>query len=297
MFSKTRARGARVSAAAALAALLASACPAIASAGCPQATLSQPFTQFGDSSWYQLAPAGSFEAGAPGWVAQSGLLGLVQDGASVGAGNESYNLVPGSHSLVIKAGSMAVSPFFCVSSEYPTFRFLARQPGGASASPLNVSLRWVNVLGVGFSVLNLRTAVAAIADAVEHRRKVIICIGLPAVCNPEEPLLGGTSVLWPHWVAAVTAAARANVSVYCLDPTGLNQRASSRGIGLVRLTGGELFTNSNDFVSAAHAIWRDAGRYYLLGYWPSPGRRELHSVDVSVARKDVHLRVRQRRGE
>jgi len=149
MFSKARARGARVSAAAALAALLASAFPAIASAGCPQATLSQPFTQFGDSSWYQLAPAGSFEAGAPGWVAQSGLLGLVQDGASVGAGNESYNLVPGSHSLVVKAGSTAVSPFFCVSSEYPTFRFLARQPGGASASPLNVSLRWVNVLGVG----------------------------------------------------------------------------------------------------------------------------------------------------
>jgi VWFA-related protein len=147
------------------------------------------------------------------------------------------------------------------------------------------------------TVLRAVAKISRALEAVEHRRKVIICVGLPVVCDPEEPLLAGTSVLWPHWVTALTAAARANVSVYCLDPTGLNQRATSRGVGLVRLTGGELFTNSNDFVSATHAIWRDAGRYYLLGYWPSASKRELHSVDVSVARKDVHLRVRQRRGE
>src|ERR1039457_4866679 len=34
----------------------------------------------------------------------------------------------------------------------------------------------VNVLGVGVSVLNLRTAVAAIADAVRARRKGYICV-------------------------------------------------------------------------------------------------------------------------
>jgi VWFA-related protein len=147
------------------------------------------------------------------------------------------------------------------------------------------------------TVLKMVTKISRQLEAVEHRRKVIICVGLPVVCDPEEPVLVGTSALWPHWVAALTAAARANVSVYCLDPTGLNQRATSRGVGLVRLTGGELFTNSNDFVSAAYSMWRDAGRYYLLGYWPSPGKRELHSVEVSVARKDLHLRVRRRRGE
>jgi VWFA-related protein len=147
------------------------------------------------------------------------------------------------------------------------------------------------------TVLKAVAKISRQLEAVEHRRKMIICVGLPAVCDPEEPLLAGTSVLWPHWVDALTAAARANVSVYCLDPTGLNQRATSRGVGLVRLTGGELFTNSNDFVAAAHAMWRDASRYYLLGYWPSGGKRELHSVEVSVARKDLHLRVRHRRGE
>ena len=34
----------------------------------------------------------------------------------------------------------------------------------------------VNVLGVGISVLNLRTALAAITDAVQARRKGYICV-------------------------------------------------------------------------------------------------------------------------
>ena len=88
------------------------------------------------------------------------------------------------------------------------------------------------------------------------------------------------------------AAARANVSVYCVDPTGLNQRAASRGVGLVRLTGGERFANSNDFRPPRDAIWREASRYYLLGYWPSGGKaRAALRSRSSVARKGVHLRV------
>jgi len=58
MFSKNRARGARVSAVAALAAVLAAAFPAIASAACATPTLSQPFAQFADSAYYTLAPGG-----------------------------------------------------------------------------------------------------------------------------------------------------------------------------------------------------------------------------------------------
>ena len=52
---------------------------------------------------------------------------------------------------------------------------------------------------------------------------------------------------------------------------------------------------ANVFVPVAEAIWREAGRYYLLGYWPSAGRRDLHSIDVGVARKGVHVHARQRR--
>ncbi len=64
-------------------------------------------------------------------------------------------------------------------------------------------------------------------ETVEHRRNVIICLGLPAVCDIEEPSLGGSSVLWPHWVAALTATAHANVSVYSVDPTGLSRNSGA----------------------------------------------------------------------
>ena len=50
--------------------------------------------------------------------------------------------------------------------------------------------QWVNVLGVGISVLNLETAVAAVAEAVSHRRKGYICVTgvhgvMEAQDNPE----------------------------------------------------------------------------------------------------------------
>jgi VWFA-related protein len=145
------------------------------------------------------------------------------------------------------------------------------------------------------TVLKAVAKISKQLEAVEHRRKVIICLGMSAVCDVEDPPLGAHSVLWPHWVAALGAAARANVSVYAVDPTGLNQRSGARGIGLVKLTGGERFANSNDFNHAADALWREASRYYLVGYWPAGGTRELHNIDVKVARKDVHLRVRRTR--
>jgi VWFA-related protein len=142
-------------------------------------------------------------------------------------------------------------------------------------------------------------AVAKIAyhlEATEHRRKAIICLGLPTVCDVEEPSSAGANRLWPYWVRALAATARANVAVYCIDPTGLNRSSGARGVGLVRLTGGEVFSNSNDFARAAHAIWADAADYYLLGYWPREDGRELRSIAVSIARKDVRVRVRARRG-
>lgn len=141
-------------------------------------------------------------------------------------------------------------------------------------------------------------AVARISQQLEpldHRRKVILCLGLPSVCDVGEPSLGGTSVLWPSWVAAIRAAARANVSVYCVDPTGVSGGSRVFGNGLVRLTGGEIFAHANNFAPAAEAIWREAGHYYLLGYWPAVSTRDLHSIDVNVTRKGVHVHARQRR--
>jgi len=143
------------------------------------------------------------------------------------------------------------------------------------------------------------TAVARIArdlEPLEHRRKVIICLGMPGVCDIDEPANGAYSELWPHWVAAISAAAQANVSFYRVDPTGLTQRHVTSGLGLVTVTGGAVFANSNDFYRTAARLWSDAGHYYLLGYWPAGTSQPLHSIDVKVARKGAQVRARQRRG-
>jgi VWFA-related protein len=145
------------------------------------------------------------------------------------------------------------------------------------------------------TVLEAVAKISRQLEPLDHRRKVILCLGLPSVCDVAEPSLGGTSVLWPSWVAAIRAAARANVSVYCVDPTGVSGGSRAFGNGLVRMTGGEIFAHANNFAPAAEAIWREAGHYYLLGYWPAASTRDLHAIDVKVARKGVHVRARQLR--
>jgi hypothetical protein len=119
--------------------LLAAGLPGIATAACAHSTASRPFAQFGDEAEYVLASGGSFEAGAPGWQLQN---------ASVANGNETYYLAPGAHSVAIRPAGSAVSPWTCVSSEYPTFRLVARQLSGGPEDRLDVSLRWVNALGI-----------------------------------------------------------------------------------------------------------------------------------------------------
>jgi hypothetical protein len=134
-------RRVRAAAVAALAsAALGLAVPA-ADAACPASLTSTPFAQFGDQAQYTLAPGGSFESGAPGWSLTR---------AAVVEGNESYGLVPGSHSLAIGAGGQAVSPWVCISSEYPTFRVMTKQLTGGG--PLNVSLQYVNALGLAVNL-------------------------------------------------------------------------------------------------------------------------------------------------
>jgi VWFA-related protein len=145
------------------------------------------------------------------------------------------------------------------------------------------------------TVLKAVARISGQLQPVEHRRKIVLCLGLPSVCDVEEPSPAGTNVLWPSWFEAMSAAARANVSVYSVDPTGLNAGSGARATGLVGLTGGQRFRNSNDFQHAARSIWQDAGHYYLLGYWPAASTRDLHTIDVKVARQGVRVLARQRR--
>jgi len=137
--------------------------------------------------------------------------------------------------------------------------------------------------------------VARQLEPVAHRRKVLVCIGARQVCDPFF-LTPENSLVWTAWQDAMSATARANASVYYVSPAGVDSRIDL-GDGLVEDTGGGDFVKSNDFRRDATMIWDEAGHYYLLGYTPTAGPRELHTIDVSVRRSGLHVHARHRRGD
>jgi VWFA-related protein len=132
-------------------------------------------------------------------------------------------------------------------------------------------------------------------EPIEHRRKAVVCIGRRSLCDLylEAPQ---TSLLWPAWKDALIATARANVSLYVVDPAGVTGQVDL-GLGLVDLTGGTDFVRSNNFERAVDRIWDEASHYYLLGYAPAGRARELHAIDVKVKRGGSHVRARHQRGD
>lgn len=138
--------------------LLVGAAPALAQApaSCPKVETTHAFQKFGDNSSYMLVEGGLFESGAPNWLLNE--AGIVNE--SPEEENQSYeevgkrhdHLYDGGlytgrgHSLAISNGGEAVSPPFCVSSEFPSFRFLTRERYGY-AGVLQVSLRWTDSSG------------------------------------------------------------------------------------------------------------------------------------------------------
>ena len=88
---------------------------------CGDETLSQPFAQFGDRANYKLVRNGGFETGTDGWT--------LRGGAKVVSGNEPWKVGGSSHgkSLVLPAGSTAISPTSCVGLAEPTVRFFVKK--------------------------------------------------------------------------------------------------------------------------------------------------------------------------
>jgi hypothetical protein len=88
---------------------------------CGDETLTQPFKQFGDNANYKAVRNGSFENGTGGWT--------LAGGAKVVAGNEPWKVGGSNHgkSLVLPAGSTAISPVSCVGLAEPTLRFFAKK--------------------------------------------------------------------------------------------------------------------------------------------------------------------------
>ena len=146
------------------------------------------------------------------------------------------------------------------------------------------------------NALQVFSKVSRTIEAIEHRRKALVCIGVPDVCSILEPS-GRTSLIWRYWVDAMGAMGRANASVYSLEPNGSSRQANFTGGGIAEATGGEVFRNATDLSHAMDVIRRDTGNYYLIGYWPAPTTRPLHSVEVKVNKRGLHVRARHVRGE
>jgi len=106
-----------------------------AAGDCPGRSLAQVFLPWGDEGWYTPLPDGGFELGAQGWT--------LEGGARVVAGNEPFRVGGGddSRSLLLPAGSAAVSPPLCVGRDHDTLRGFARHVGPRS-SQLVVKVIW-----------------------------------------------------------------------------------------------------------------------------------------------------------
>jgi hypothetical protein len=97
---------------------------------CSAGAMSQPFTPFGDSHYYTLAPGGTFDGtAASGWQ--------LSGGASIVQAAQPDGSVRGV--LDMPSKSQAVSPVMCITSDYPTSRLWVRNLVGSEGVYFYVS--------------------------------------------------------------------------------------------------------------------------------------------------------------
>jgi hypothetical protein len=124
------------------AAVVALGAPAAQAATCSGRSLVTPFSKFGDTKQYFLAPSGSFEAGASGWALSN---------AATASGNETYYLNSTTDKSSLKLTGQATSPGFCITRDDPFLRFAAKTVTTAGSSgnysQLNVSIIVKNAAG------------------------------------------------------------------------------------------------------------------------------------------------------
>jgi hypothetical protein len=161
---------------AALACLALFVAPGVASASnsvlatCQTPPVSTPFSQWGDTNSYYLAPGGSFE-GTPDQV------GWTLSGATLTSGNEPFyvNASGDSQSLTIAGGGSATSPYFCVDNTMTSLRFFAQQ--AAAGGDLRVQ------------------ALVQTSDGVQTVSLADLADGSMPSWAPSQPIIGDTSGL------------------------------------------------------------------------------------------------------
>src|SRR6185436_17868048 len=159
------------------------------------------------------------------------------------------------------------------------------------------------------SLNTLRLISQSLAD-IPQRRKAVIWIspGIPLDYADSDSVLRSESDL------VFKEAERANVSVYPVDPSGLDGLASESpldaGIGsspadaptklmrefhltMAAQTGGIAIIERNEFKAGIDEIFRETGSYYLLGFRP-PGTADgkFKRLQINVDRPGLEVRAR-----
>jgi Ca-activated chloride channel family protein len=146
------------------------------------------------------------------------------------------------------------------------------------------------------NALRVFAKVSRTLEPIEHRRKALVCVGVADVCGIQEPV-GRTSLVWKFWLDAAGAMGRANTSLYSLEPNGASRRMSIANTTIAEATGGEVFLNTSDVTRPIEIVRRDTGNFYLLGYWTGASDKPLHTVEVKVKKRGLHVRARRVRGD
>ena len=143
--------------------------------------------------------------------------------------------------------------------------------------------------------------IGALSDQVaqsSHRRKVIVYIGNAALFNPSQPSAfadrgNDTSA---EWNEAIRITSRNNVSIYSIDPSGLEGGVGDWSQSFSEETGGHTWSGTNNYGSAVDRIWQESASYYLLGYAAPINDQRLHRIEVKIAKQGVTVRARKARG-
>ena len=80
-----------------------------------------------------------------------------------------------------------------------------------------------------------------------------------------------------------SATARNNVSVYVIDPEGLQASPGDWSQSFANETGGYAWGRTNNFGAAIDQIYRESASFYLVGYTAPVNDDRLHNIDVRVA--------------
>jgi VWFA-related protein len=161
---------------------------------------------------------------------------------------------------------------------------------------------------------------------VRGRRKAMLLVGegIDYDINQAVGQAGSTATsVLQDTHEAIAAATRGNVSIYALDPRGLQSGSEDlietgstmpeQGVGLTSMlneqrlsqdglrvlaanTGGFAAVNRNDLDSAFDRIVAENSSYYMLGFYPASDRRDGRFRKLEVRVKRPGLRVRSRSG-